>query len=136
MSLEPTWFSTIFGVVIFATGVVSSYAVLILTTLALRSAGPLKGAVTVEHYHDLGKLMFGFLVFWAYVSFAQLMLIWYAAQPEEVTFFHNRWDYAPWQNDVATRSSSSASSCRSSGRSRATSSATWAASRSAQRSSS
>jgi hypothetical protein len=97
MSLEPTWFSTIFGVVIFACGVVSSYAVIILTTLALRNAGPLEGAVTVEHYHDLGKLMFGFLVFWAYVSFSQYMLIWYAALPEETTFFHNRWDHAPWE---------------------------------------
>jgi hypothetical protein len=98
MSLEPLWFSTIFGVVIFAAGVISSYAVIILVTLALRDSGPLKGAVTIEHYHDLGKLMFGFLVFWTYVSFAQLMLIWYAALPEETTFFHNRWDYAPWQN--------------------------------------
>ena len=98
MSLEPTWFSTIFGVVIFASGVVSSYAVLILVTLSLRNAGPLKGAVTIEHYHDLGKLMFGFLVFWAYVQFSQFMLIWYAALPEETTFFHNRWDFAPWKN--------------------------------------
>jgi hypothetical protein len=96
MSLEPSWFSTIFGVVIFASGVVSSYAVIILVTMALRKAGPLDGAVTVEHYHDLGKLMFGFLVFWAYVSFSQFMLIWYAALPEETTFFHNRWDYEPW----------------------------------------
>ena len=85
MSLEPTWFSTIFGVYFFATGVVSSYAVLILTTLALRKAGPLEGAVTVEHFHDLGKLMFGFLVFWAYIGFSQFMLIWYAALPEETT---------------------------------------------------
>ena len=98
MSLEPTWFSTIFGVVIFACGVVSSYAVLILLSLSLRDAGPLKGAMTIEHYHDLGKLQFGFLVFWAYVSFSQFMLIWYAALPEETTFFHNRWDYAPWKN--------------------------------------
>jgi hypothetical protein len=98
MSLEPTWFSTIFGVVIFSCGVVSSLAVIILTTLALRASGPLEGAVTVEHYHDLGKLMFGFLVFWAYVQFSQFMLIWYAALPEETTFFHNRWDYAPWDN--------------------------------------
>ncbi len=96
MSLEPTWFSTIFGVYFFATGVVSSYAVLILTTLALRKAGPLEGAVTVEHFHDLGKLMFGFLVFWAYIGFSQFMLIWYAALPEETTWYHNRWDHDPW----------------------------------------
>ena len=96
MSLQPDWFSTIFGVYYFATGVVSSYALLILVTMALRKAGPLDGAVTVEHYHDLGKLMFGFNVFWAYIGFSQLMLIWYAALPEETTWYHNRWDHAPW----------------------------------------
>lgn len=96
MALEPTWFSTIFGVYYFATGVVSSYAVIILVTMALRSAGPLEGAVTPEHYHDLGKLMFGFLVFWAYIGFSQFMLIWYAALPEETTWYHNRWDHGPW----------------------------------------
>lgn len=96
MSLEPTWFSTIFGVVMFASGVVSSYAIIILVTIALKNSGPLQGAVTVEHYHDLGKLTWGFLIFWAYVSFSQYMLIWYAALPEETTFFHNRWDYEPW----------------------------------------
>jgi hypothetical protein len=96
MSLEPTWFSTIFGVYYFATGVVASYAVIILVTLALRNAGPLQGAVTPEHYHDLGKLMFGFLVFWAYIGFSQFMLIWYAALPEETTWYHNRWDFGPW----------------------------------------
>jgi len=96
MSLEPTWFSTIFGVYIFGGSVVSSYALLILVTLGLRSSGPLSGAVTIEHFHDLGKLMFGFLVFWAYIGFSQFMLIWYAALPEETTFFHNRWGHAPW----------------------------------------
>jgi hypothetical protein len=96
MALEPTWFSTIFGVYYFATGVVSSLAVIILVTMALRTSGPLEGAVTPEHYHDLGKLMFGFLVFWAYIGFSQFMLIWYAALPEETTWYHNRWDFGPW----------------------------------------
>jgi hypothetical protein len=96
MALEPTWFSTIFGVYYFATGVVSSLAVMILVTMALRKSGPLEGAVTKEHYHDLGKLMFGFLVFWAYIGFSQFMLIWYAALPEETTWYHNRWDFGPW----------------------------------------
>lgn len=96
MSLEPSWFSTIFGVYYFATGVVSSLAVLILVTMALRKSGPLEGAVTPEHYHDLGKLMFGFNVFWAYIGFSQFMLIWYAALPEETTWYHNRWDFGPW----------------------------------------
>jgi hypothetical protein len=96
MSLLPTWFSTIYGVTIFAGSVVMMYATLIVVTQALRDAGHLKNAVNVEHYHDLGKLLFGFLVFWAYVSFAQFMLIWYAAIPEETTFFHHRWDVGPW----------------------------------------
>ena len=96
MSLEPSWFSTIFGVYYFSTGVVSSLAVIILVTMALKNAGPLKGAVTPEHFHDLGKLMFGFNVFWAYIGFSQFMLIWYAALPEETTWYHNRWDFGPW----------------------------------------
>lgn len=97
MSMLPTWYSTIFGVTIFAGSVVAMYATMIVVTMALNEAGHLKNAVNVEHYHDLGKLMFGFLVFWAYVSFAQYMLIWYAAIPEEVTFYHHRWDVGPWK---------------------------------------
>jgi hypothetical protein len=96
MSLLPTWYSTIYGVTIFAGSVVCMYATLIVVTQSLRDAGHLKDAINVEHYHDLGKLLFGFLVFWAYVSFAQFMLIWYAAIPEETTFFHDRWDVGSW----------------------------------------
>ncbi|MEZ4261600.1 MAG: hypothetical protein R3B36_21155 [Polyangiaceae bacterium] len=98
MSLEPAWFSTIFGVNIFAASVVSSLAVIILVTLQLRdSSAPIKSVITIEHYHDLGKLMFGFLVFWAYIGFSQFMLIWYAALPEETTWYHHRWDAGPWE---------------------------------------
>jgi hypothetical protein len=96
MSLEPAWFSTIFGVYIFATAVVSSLATLIVVTMALRDAGPLAKVVTTEHYHDLGKLLFGFNVFWAYIGFSQMMLIWYAALPEETPWYHMRWDNGPW----------------------------------------
>lgn len=96
MSLEPSWFSTIFGVYIFAGGVVGALATITLVTLSLQKAGPLANAVTIEHFHDLGKLTFGFIVFWAYIGFAQFMLIWYAALPEETTFYHNRWDHGPW----------------------------------------
>lgn len=96
MSLEPSWFSTIFGVYIFATGVVSSLAMLILVTMSLNEAGILKNKVNVEHYHDIGKLLFGFNVFWAYIGFSQFMLIWYAALPEETTWYHRRWDNGPW----------------------------------------
>lgn len=97
MSLEPAWYSTIFGVNIFASSVVSSLSMIIVVTMGLRESGLLKNAVTVEHYHDLGKLLFGFLVFWAYIAFSQFMLIWYASIPEETTFFHTRWDHGPWR---------------------------------------
>lgn len=91
MSLEPTWYSTIFGVIFFASSIVAGVATLIVVLYYLRRTGVLDKEVTVEHFHDLGKLLFGFLVFWAYVAFSQLMLIWYAAIPEEVTFYHHRW---------------------------------------------
>jgi hypothetical protein len=92
MSLDPNWFSTIFGVTIFAGSTVAHMSCLILLTLALRRSGLLDGAINVEHYHDLGKLLFGWLVFWAYVSFAQFFLIWYSNIPEELIYFHRRWD--------------------------------------------
>jgi hypothetical protein len=96
MSLLPTWFSTIFGVYLFAGSVVGSYALLILVTMGLRSTGLLLKEINIEHYHDLGKLMFGFNIFWAYIGFSQFMLIWYAALPEETPFFHMRWNEGPW----------------------------------------
>ncbi|HVZ33412.1 MAG TPA: hypothetical protein VG963_13360 [Polyangiaceae bacterium] len=91
MSLEPSWISTIFGVNFFAQCIVALFAVTILIALSLRAQGHLKDAVNVEHFHDLGKLQFGFLVFWAYVNFSQYMLIWYASIPEETTYYHKRW---------------------------------------------
>jgi len=96
MSLDPTWFSTIFGVTFFAGCVVTIFATLTVVAMAIREDGLTKNAITVEHFHDLGKLLFGFLVFWAYVNFSQFMLIWYAALPEETGFYHHRWDVGPW----------------------------------------
>jgi hypothetical protein len=98
MSLEPTWFSTIFGVQIFAGSAVAIFATVILMSYSLKEEGITKGTITVEHFHDMGKLLFGFLVFWAYITFSQFMLIWYAALPEETTFYHHRWDVGPWAN--------------------------------------
>ena len=90
MSLEPAWFSTIFGVQYFAVSCVSSLATIIVVTHLLRNAGLFGDAISVEHFHDLGKLLFGFLVFWAYITFSQFMLIWYASIPEETTYYHLR----------------------------------------------
>lgn len=97
MSLEPNWFSTMFGVRVFASGVVLSFAIVILTTMSLKVNGVIGNEVNTEHFHDLGKLMFGFLVFWAYISFSEFFLIWYASLPEETIFYHRRWDYDGWR---------------------------------------
>ena len=91
MSLQPTWYSTIFGVYVFAGCVVVNMALLILVTWMLKRSGAVGNAINVEHFHDMGKLLFGWLVFWAYISFAQFFLIWYANIPEELVFFHRRW---------------------------------------------
>jgi hypothetical protein len=60
-------------------------------TLLLRRSGLLGAAVNVEHYHDMGKLLFGWIVFWSYIAFAQFFLTWYSNIPDEVAFFHQRW---------------------------------------------
>ena len=87
MSLTPTWYSTIFGVYVFAGCAVSVHATLAVFVLLLRKRGVLTEAVTVEHQHDLGKLLFGFIVFWAYIAFSQFLLIWYADIPEETEYY-------------------------------------------------
>lgn len=92
MSIEPTWYSTIFGVVIFAGSALSILAVTILVSLGLMENGKVGDAINVEHLHDHAKLMFGFMCFWTYVSFSQWMLIWYAGIPEEAVFFWQRWE--------------------------------------------
>lgn len=97
MSLEPNWYSTMFGVRIFASGAVLSFAMVILTTKSFKANGIVGREINTEHFHDLGKLMFGFLIFWAYISFSEFFLIWYAAIPEETIYFHRRWDHSTWQ---------------------------------------
>ena len=90
MSLHPEWYSTIFGVYIFAGSFVAFFAFAILCIRLLQATGRVRIAITPEHYHDMGKLMFGFTVFWAYIAFSQFMLIWYANIPEETIFFRVR----------------------------------------------
>jgi hypothetical protein len=91
MSLDPFWYSTIFGVYIFAGATLSSYAALALITLWFQKTKILRRVSTVEHRHDIGKLMWAFVIFWSYIAFSQYMLIWYANLPEETVFFRNRW---------------------------------------------
>ena len=89
MSIDPHWFSTLFGWYVFASMVVSAITVIAIMIIFLKSLGYLE-KVNHNHLHDLAKFMFGFSVFWAYLWFSQFMLIWYANIPEEVTYFITR----------------------------------------------
>jgi hypothetical protein len=90
LGIDYHWFSTMWGVYIFAGAAGSSMSLLVLVVTALRKAGYLKETVTVEHYHIMGKWMLAFCIFWAYIGFGQYMLIWYANMPEETEYFIRR----------------------------------------------
>jgi hypothetical protein len=92
MSLDPHWFSTIFGVYFFACSFLGTLALITGISLFLRDNDILKTIITVEHYHDLGKLMFAFTIFWSYIAFAQYLLIWYGNVPEETYWYLLRWE--------------------------------------------
>jgi hypothetical protein len=96
MSLQPHWYSTIFGVYFFASSILVFFAVTSLIAMALQRGGMLKTAISPEHFHDLGKFTFGFTVFWAYIAFSQFILIWYANIPEETEFYMVRLE-GGWQ---------------------------------------
>jgi hypothetical protein len=87
MSLDYRFFSTMWGVYYFASCALSGVSVAVLVLAILRMRGKLEGLVTEEHFHDLGKLIFAFTVFWAYISFSQYFLIWYSNIPEETAWF-------------------------------------------------
>ncbi len=90
MSLAPMWFSTMFGVYIFAGSVLTAHAAIAVGVYLLQSRGAIRDEVTVEHYHDLGKLLFGFVTFWTYIAFSQFVLIWYGNIPEETHWYYTR----------------------------------------------
>ena len=92
MSVDPHWFSTLFGWYVFASFFVSGITTIQLVTIYLKSKGYLEN-VNSSHIHDLSKFMFGISVFWTYLWFSQFMLIWYSNIPEEVTYFKMRIDY-------------------------------------------
>ncbi|MBN2446531.1 MAG: quinol:cytochrome C oxidoreductase [Phycisphaerae bacterium] len=96
MSMTPHWYSTIYGVYYFSGSAVGFFALLALTMVLLQSAGRARNVITVEHYHDIGKLVFGFVVFWAYIAFSQYMLIWYANLPEETSWYYARQSSQWW----------------------------------------
>ncbi len=92
MSMEPHWFSTIFGVYYFADAVWGALAVLTLASVILYQKGYLTSKITKDHFYSLGTLLFAFTVFWAYIAFSQYMLQWYGNLPEEIIYFMHRWN--------------------------------------------
>ena len=87
MSLNPHWFSTMFGVIIFAGSMISAFAMLILLGTWLQKNAALSTTLTPGIFHDAGKLMWGFIIFWTYTSFSQYFLIWYGNIPEETEWY-------------------------------------------------
>ncbi|MFZ4622164.1 MAG: quinol:cytochrome C oxidoreductase [Bacteroidota bacterium] len=93
MSLEPHWFSTMFGVYYFTGTILTALAVTTFFVVSLSQKGFFFKGINENHYYSFGALMFGLLSFWAYIAFSQFMLIWYANLPEE-----NFWYIERWQN--------------------------------------
>ena len=87
MGLDYKWFSTMWGVYLFAGSALNSMAVIILVCTFLKSRGHLKHVTGPEHFHIMGKLLFAFTTFWAYIAFSQYFLIWYANITEETSYF-------------------------------------------------
>ncbi|MCB2204537.1 hypothetical protein KQI65_07300 [bacterium] len=92
MSLQPHWYSTIFGVYVIIGGFLASMAFLTLFYQQLDRKHLLQGTVSIDHFHDFGRLLFAFTVFWAYIGGSQYYLIWYTNIPEETMWFLARWD--------------------------------------------
>ncbi len=96
MSAAPKWYSTIYGVGFWGSGNVAAFAVLGLIVLWLQRNGRLVHSVNEEHFHDIGKWMFSFTFFWAYIAFSQFMLQWYGNMPEETVWYKYRM-FGDWQ---------------------------------------
>jgi hypothetical protein len=90
MSVQPSWYSTIFGLYYLAGGCLAFMSVVTLVCLGFRRAGILTHAINIEHYHDLGKWLFCLAAFYTYIAFSQYLLIWYANLPEETIFYRVR----------------------------------------------
>jgi len=90
MSIEPKWYSTIFGLYILSGGALTFMSIVTLVALGFRRAGILNKSITMEHYHDLGKWMFALVAFYTYMAFSQFLLIWYANLPDETIWYRHR----------------------------------------------
>jgi len=95
MSLDPHWYSTIFGVLTLGGQGLSTLAFTIIVLASLVKFAPMSRVATAENFHDLAKLMFAFTMLWAYFSVSQLLIIWSANLPEEIPFYLERL-HGPW----------------------------------------
>ena len=92
MSLDAHWYSTIFGVYVYGGSLLAILSFMVIFANLLRKKGLLADTITIEHYHDLGKFLFAFTIFWGYIGFSQYFLIWYANIPEETIWYLHRWE--------------------------------------------
>lgn len=92
MSMDSGWFSTMFGVYFFAMSVQSVLALVIVLVIYLLSKGLLTNTINNSHIHDMGALLFGFTVFYAYIAFSQFLLIYYANFPKEILWYYYRFE--------------------------------------------
>jgi hypothetical protein len=90
MSLEPHWFSTIYGAMFLIGQMLESFAFMILLVIVLSQVSPIKDYLTAQHLHDLGNMMFAWMVLWAYLSFSQFIIIWSGNLPDEIPWYLRR----------------------------------------------
>jgi hypothetical protein len=90
MSLEPHWFSTMYGIMFLIGQVLESFAFTIALVIVLSVREPLRRYVTPQHLHDLGNMMFAFMVLWAYLSFSQFLITWSGNLPNEIPWYLRR----------------------------------------------
>ncbi len=90
MSLEPHWFSTIYGAMFLIGEMLGTFAFIIVVLVFLSKRPPFSEIVTARHFHDLGNLMLAFTILWAYLSFSQFLIIWAGNLPEEIPWYQRR----------------------------------------------
>ncbi len=97
MSLEPHWYSTIYGAMFLIGQVLGAFALTIGLVVWIARSGVYGGFITRQHLHDLGNLMFAFMVLWAYLAFSQFLIIWSGNLPDEIPWYlrrlHNGWGW-------------------------------------------
>jgi hypothetical protein len=90
MSLEPDWSSTIFGIVMIVGQALTTMAFAVIVSTWLGQRAPFDRWMSTQHFHDLGKLLFAFVMLWAYVNYSQYLIIWSGNLPEETSFYRHR----------------------------------------------